>query len=306
MKSIYMTALALATAFGAPAFAYNGSIVFSASEKATHASKASEIAQSAADCMDAQWLDHVSFFKQHGVSRYFGNRRYIKGEKPGVRADGHPLTPIRPELRKHGVDVSLENELTSMSCVDFARKCLSEAFAASGQSTFWDRIEAFNQFNGNIGPAIAVGLQAIGWKLVYWNPDHAQDKTIDDEDQRLRAGNPGHVWGYHGALFQSSVISPSHHYYQYQVDDFKTLVNFGTHVPQKFLQVPFFMGFANIGYHVFLGYHGQVIEAHSARGLFAMDNMENTEFNPAAGGGPKSTNSEKYHSGLIAVPPGYL
>ena len=66
------------------------------------------------------------------------------------------------------------------------------------------------------------------------------------------------------------------------------------------------MGFAHIGYHVFLGFHGRVIEAHSVRDLFAMDNMENTEFNPLAGGGPKSTKSEIYRSGLIAVPPGYL
>lgn len=92
-------------------------------------------------------------------------------------------------------------------------------------------------------------------------------------------------------------------YYESKVDNASRLVNFATTPPAAFKNVPLFIGIAHAGYHVFPGRRGDVIEAHSMRNLDARDNLEVAPFNPlAAGGAPRWTRSEKYRSGLIAVP----
>jgi hypothetical protein len=96
----------------------------------------------------------------------------------------------------------------------------------------------------------------------------------------------------------------SNTYYFNKVDDKTLLVNFGTSVPSQFRSVPFFVGIAHTGYHVFPGFTGNVIEAHSTRLLSSVDNLEKSPFNPLAnGGGPRWTATEKYRSGLVGVPP---
>ncbi|RZA09286.1 MAG: hypothetical protein EOP11_02190 [Proteobacteria bacterium] len=295
----------LALLTSAPAMAYQGSISFTEAEKSEHAGRAGIVAEAAANCLTDTYAEHTSFFDKHGVSKFFGNRRYIKGEKPGRRADGRELTPIRPELRKHGIDPNMEKLLTSMSCVDLARRCLGEGFARAGESEFWEKIDAFNKKNGNIGPAVLLGLQALGWKLVYWNPDPSQNAKWDAADRARAPTNPSHVWGHHQARYDS-VMGPKRKYYEYYVDDRTTLNGFGKKVPSAFTSAPFFVGFAHTGYHVFVGQKGQVIEAHSVRDLFSQDNVESNPFNPLAGGAPMRTSTEVYLSGLIAVPPGTL
>jgi hypothetical protein len=301
MKTFLLAALLLAP----PAEAYVGTISFSEAEKLEHSSKIGVITETANACLNRTWNSHLSFFKANKVSKYFGNRRYIKGEEPGKRADGKALTPIRPELRKRGISPDLEKQLTSMSCVDLARQCLAEGFSAAGEAEYWKRIDTFNKQNGNIGPAILLGLQAIGWKLVYWNPDPSQNEAWDEADQKRAPGNPSHVWGHHAVRYKS-VMGPKAKYYEYTVDDRRTLVGFRDQVPASFLSVPFFVGFAHTGYHVFVGGEGEVIEAHSVRDLFSLENVEKNRFNPLAGGAPMSTRTEVYRSGLIAVPPGSM
>lgn len=284
------------------AFALVGTISFTQQEKAEHANKVSLIAETAAECLNAYYKDHVSsFHRRGGVTKYFGNRRYVKGETPARRADGKLLTPIRNELRKKGKPVSLEDEMTSISCVDLARVCLAEGFSAVGQSAFWERIDAFNKENRNIGPAILVGLQSLGWRLMFWNPDPPQNRVWDAADKLRNPTNSSRVWGYHEATYNS--VMKKNIYYEYQIDDKTSLVGFGTQPPKAFMEQPFFVGFAHIGYHVFLGTQGEVVEAHSVRSLFGLDNIEMTSFNPLGGGAPKSTDSEVYRSGVIAVPP---
>ena len=89
------------------------------------------------------------------------------------------------------------------------------------------------------------------------------------------------------------------------MDDKSLLVGFGTTVPAEFRNVPFFVGVAHTGYHVFPGFAGDIIEAHSTRRLDSIDNLERSAFNPLkAGGGPRWTTTEKYRSGLVGIPPG--
>lgn len=92
-------------------------------------------------------------------------------------------------------------------------------------------------------------------------------------------------------------------YYDSTVGNVTKLVGFKKVEPPAFKTVPFFVGIAHAGYHVFPGRRGDVIEAHSMREMIAKDNIEVAPFNPLVqGGAPRWTRSEKYRSGLIAVP----
>jgi hypothetical protein len=305
-----------------PAFGIVGSLNFTAAEKADHAAKADVIAQAAAQCLHDHWNDHVQFYTNHTsgkkhLSRYFGNRKWIKGEKNSVRYDinGKPvatLYAIRPALRAAGFDPELEKQMVSMSCIDLSRACLGSAFDKYGQGSYWDRIDAFSVANHTIGTVIQVGLQALGWKMLYWNPDPSQNKDFDAFDQRaITEGKMGKViQGYHAYTY-STVQKRNVYYkdstgYEYKVDDKTTLVGFGQNPPATFKKIPFAVGTANIGYHVFLATEGDVIEAHSVRDIFSFDNLEFNPFNPLAGGAPLQTKWEHYRSGIIVVPPGYL
>ena len=118
---------------------------------------------------------------------------------------------------------------------------------------------------------------------------------------RFGLGFSGLVWGGHALRYASAKNKAT--YYDLHVDDADKLVGFVKSPPAAFKQVPFFVGTAHVGYHVFPGRKGDVIEAHSMRAMNAKDNMEVSQFNPLGpGGGPRWTNSEKYRSGLIAVP----
>ena len=93
-------------------------------------------------------------------------------------------------------------------------------------------------------------------------------------------------------------------YYHVPVDDATTLVGFQTAVPESFQKIPFFIGTAHSGYHVFPGFFGNVIEGHSMLPLTARNNVELSLFNPLVpSGGPRGTQGEKYRSGIIAIPP---
>jgi hypothetical protein len=148
-------------------------------------------------------------------------------------------------------------------------------------------------------------LQQLGWKIYYWNPNPSKNADWDDEDRRLNPPKAGKTWNpvWGGHVLRHDSVVRRKIYYETKVDNASALVNFGTATPASFRNVPLFIGIAHAGYHVFPGRRGDVIEAHSMRNLDARDNLEVAPFNPlASGGAPRWTRSEKYRSGLIAVP----
>ena len=81
-------------------------------------------------------------------------------------------------------------------------------------------------------------------------------------------------------------------------------MGFGKKTPYLTSQTKFWVGIANGGYHVFPGTYLNVVEAHSTRHITSIDNLEFSDFNPlASGGGPRWSRTEKYVSGMIAIPP---
>ena len=179
-------------------------------------------------------------------------------------------------------------------------------FNVTGMSNTWKKINAQLKIGQKFyGTDLQIMLQQLGWKIYYWNPDPSQNAAWDADDQALNPLRPGRkwmpVWGGH-VLRHASAVNRGV-YYDSTVDNVTKLVGFKKTQPAAFKTVPFFVGIAHAGYHVFPGRRGDVVEAHSMREMIAKDNIEVAPFNPLAqGGAPRWTRSEKYRSGVIAVP----
>ena len=282
----------------ASANTYTG-IEFSDDEKRLHASRIDVLTETAANCLERKYENHINFHKRWGVSLYYGNRKYTKGWDRRY-ANGRWLTPIKPELQSKGLDPDLEKNLLSISCVDLALTCLEEGFEEAGLESQWRKVRAF--VPNKIGNRLQHALQALGWTMMYWNPDPSKNDVWDLDDRTVAPKNPLNVWGNHAAHYRA-VMSRNTYLYNI-VDDKTSLVGFKSTFPSVMENFPFAVGTAHAGYHVFPMSYGEVIEAHSTRSLFSIENLEYSVFNPLAyGGGPRWTGTEKYRSGLIVVPP---
>jgi hypothetical protein len=307
-----------------------------------------QIADTAASCLREQERIHLKFYQDHGYSKFFGNRNpknktpdnrmlvLLKILKPSLFSEAD-----RAELEKRKIlsltdflayirDVNTgvyqevlrlkpqlarrERELVTSSCVGLALRCLGEGFKSAGMGSTWDKIWEHEKINNNFyGTDLLKALVDLGWTSLYWNPDPSQNAVWDQEDKKLNPLTEGRrwmpVWGQHADYYATAMSPRNPRYFGIPIEDSKTLVGFQKQPPMSFQNVPFFVGIAHGGYHVFPGTMGRVIEAHSMRSLNAKDNLEFSRFNPLdqeSHGGPRWTNSEHYRSGVIVVPPGTL
>jgi hypothetical protein len=270
--------------------------MFSSAEIKTHRDTLETFCDSAADFLDWVYDDHLKFYAKWGVSKYYGDR------KPE-----HKTRELRiKQLRKFGKPEFLADQQVTTACILLAMQACERGFNATGMASTWKKINTQLRIDEKLyGTDLQIMLQQLGWKLYYWNPDPSQNAAWDAEDQTLNPLKPGRkwmpVWGGH-ALRHSSAINKGA-YFDASVDNVTKLVGFKKTQPAAFKSVPFFVGIAHAGYHVFPGMRGEVVEAHSMREMIAKDNIEVAPFNPlGTGGAPRWTSSEKYRSGLIAVP----
>ena len=280
-----------ATLLTLSAQAWKGSVSFSASEKAQHLQTLSTLLSQSKSCLETNLQYHQKFFRQYGISPFYGDVSSFSKLSTAER---------RQTLQDMGVDPALVSQLRPTSCVGYATMCLERGFAAAGQQALWKKVDAYVELNDYDGTALQNALRELGWKVVYWNPDVSQNQAWDREEQRLDPEDHGAFWGYHEERWHS--VSTRHTYYFNVVDDIKMLVNFGRQTPQVFKNIPYFVGTAHTGYHVFSGSFGQVVEGHSTRAINDPQTVETSPFGPLNdGGGPRG----RYRSGLMAVPPGY-
>jgi hypothetical protein len=270
--------------------------MFSTAEIRKHRETLDVFTDAAADFLDWVFADHVAFFNKWGVSKYYGDR------KPEHRTKERRMA----QLRKFGKPQFLADQQVATACVVLAMQACERGFIATGMANTWKKIHAQLKIDNKLyGTDLQIMLQQLGWKLYYWNPDPSQNAAWDAEDQALNPLRPGRkwmpVWGGH-ALRHASAVNRGV-YYDAKIDNVTKLVGFKKTEPAAFKTVPFFVGIAHAGYHVFPGRRGDVVEAHSMREMIARDNIEVAPFNPLTqGGAPRWTRSEKYRSGVIAVP----
>ena len=286
--------------------AYQGEISFTQDEVRRHLDGLPTIMDTAAECLKEDLSYHQSFFRKWGISPFYGDRSSFARVKLGEgeyrsTTVGEKKSYLRSYRRYTEKQINTYIQLTQpTSCVGLVLKCLGKGFAAAGQEDLWSQLKTFTIENDVEGGALQEGLQKLGWRLAYWNPDTSQNEVWDREDQRRNPGNKDYIWGKHA--YNWSVVKRSRKYLYNKVDDISSLVNFGEQVPHAVRDVPFFVGVAHMGYHVFPGSFGNIIEGHSTRKLHDPQTIEASPFNPLMdGGGPRGF----YRSGLIAIPPGY-
>ncbi len=270
--------------------------MFSTAEIRKHRDTLDTFSKAAADFLDWVYADHIAFFDRWGVSKYYGNR------KPE-----HRTYELRvKQLRKFGKPVSLADQQVSTACILLAMQAVEHGFNATGMANTWKKITTQLKIDQKFyGTDLQIMLQQLGWKIYYWNPDPSRNEAWDADDQAINPLKPPRkwmpVWG--GHAYRYATVMNKSIYYETKVDNATALVGFKSTTPAAFKTVPIYVGIAHAGYHVFPGRRGDVIEAHSMREMTARDNIEISPFNPlASGGGPRWTRSEKYRSGLIAVP----
>jgi hypothetical protein len=270
--------------------------MFTSVEIRKHRDTLDQFTDAAADFLDWVFADHIAFFNTWGVSKYYGER------KPEHRTRERRMA----QLRKFGKPQFLVDQQVATACIVLAMQACERGFNATGMPNTWKKIHTQLKIDNKLfGTDLQIMLQQLGWKIYYWNPDPSQNAAWDADDQALNPLRPGRkwmpVWGGH-ALRHASAVNRGI-YYDSTVDNVTKLVGFKKTQPAAFKTVPFFVGIAHAGYHVFPGRRGDVVEAHSMREMIAKDNIEVAPFNPLAqGGAPRWTRSEKYRSGLIAVP----
>jgi hypothetical protein len=232
--------------------------------------------------------------------------------------------------------------LKEESCVGFALICLEYSFRESGQKDLWHKIITYTKANGLEGTALQNALRELGWQVLFWNADPSLNKKWDEyEFKGNTKADPEKEDGYHEYVWQRIQSEAKNHLPVYyginRVDDWTTLVGFKTTPPESFTKIPFFVGSAHFGHHVFVGMSGQMIEAHNdfsvESALISLSEpyfpFEEREFNPLKKGdyfaddfdigsperpqSPENTNEPvqggprgEFFSGLIAVPPGFL
>jgi hypothetical protein len=326
----FLCVSAAALALASTSFAgYKGSLNFTAADRARHADGLRVIMDSASACLKAKLDKHNSFIHQFGVSAYYGDNSSF-AKKKIIGDDGTEKTVLttpeekRQILRSMRVQESLVQQFVpQVQCFKVGddtvpreipenaaqcklamqpTSCIGDGFAAAGQQDLWERIANFTQVNGVQGDALQVALQQLGWKIAYWNPDLSAAERWDQQEQEQYPGDPKHIWGRHVET-EASVLGPRHKYFWTTVNDWTSLVDFGRTPPAAIQNVPFFVGIAHLGYHVFPGTYGQIIEGHSTRIVNDKDTLQTSPFNPLVmGGGPRGG---PYKSGIVAIPPGY-
>ena len=257
-----------------------------------------QISATASACLENTYQEHLDFYKKWHVSKFYGNR------KPDLKTK----ELRRAALHKYGAPEELVDQLEAMSCIGLTLRCLGAGFQAAHLEPTWKKIFDYLSIDNKfLGTDLQKMLHELGWQSIYWNPDPSQNEVWDLEDRKLNPLKPGKtwmaVWGGHAARY-ATVIN-KHNYFNIPIDDLTMLTGFKKNPPMIFRQEPFFVGTAHAGYHVFPGFHGRVIEAHSSRPLNSVDNLQVSEFNPLEQrlGGPKWSLSEHYRSGVIVVPP---
>lgn len=199
-------------------------------------------------------------------------------------------------------------EPVETSCVGFVLKQLKNGYESNGMGNRWAEIAQSVYDNSGQGTYLLQGLREDGWKLIYWNPDKRFPTTRVVSPS---IANDHHIWTWamirDGNPYMENVLSYEKVFPGLPIDhmalDFRpsnsSETDFNRNALEILRNIPFFVGVANGGYHVYLGSKGMVIESHSTRSPTDATNIELRPLNQFG-----LDKGESYLSGVIAVPPG--
>ncbi len=310
MKKIFLFSLSILALSNFAA--YKGQVHFSSNQINTHQRSISQLVKISENCLKRHKQEHLNFYQSNCqtysngqrvcLSKFYGERRYSM-TRGARRSDGQPLQYLPDALRQAGFNPAYASQMKTTSCVGLALQCLKEGFQQTNQEYTWNQVMHFVRSNGVGGTALQHALSKLGWTTFYWNPSPLEDLAANAQSWDLEEKNwPSKGWH----LYRYQRIQSRGTYWFNNVDDAYAMVGFGAGSPRRLESIPFWVGTAHTGYHVFPGTRSEVVEAHSTRDITSRDNIEFSRFAPFQnGGGPRWTRTEKYRSGLIVVPPTY-
>jgi hypothetical protein len=270
---------------------FKGSVSFSEEEKRVHLQSIHSLTAAAEICLKEDLKTHTDFYKKYGISAFYGQNSAFSKMSQNEKRDF---------LIKRKLDPKLLEIIKPTSCVGLSLKCLERGFSTTGQTAVYKQLLAFTVLNGVDGTALQHGLRALGWKTLYWNPDTSKNKSWDRLEKIADRFNKKHFRGFHEDNFIA--VKNKATYYFNEIDISDLLLNFSDTEPNYLKGIPFFIGTAHMGYHVFPGYYGVVVEAHSTRAITDEQTIESAPFNPLSDDGAPSG---RYRSGLISIPPSF-
>lgn len=273
---------------------------------------------------------HVNGLATTGIGSMYGPKSYYAK----LESDEARLEYIE-KRKKPGTQPPLP-KLTS--CIGFVQNQLRAGYLSAGKRDRILEIDRYVGHKDGQGGYLLQQLQEDGWKLIYWAPDarnpteRLKNRSKESDHHRWTFGmvnaGKGYLTGSKSTLKRTNGPDELDIFPGLKVDylavnyrptnptldpeeaalwdkwvpeeqrhDIKVLRNLKA---DEFLQsLPFFVGIANGGYHVYLGSKGMIIESHSTRGPTDQTNIELRPFNQFG-----LFEKESYLTGVIAVPPG--
>lgn len=138
-------------------------------------------------------------------------------------------------------------------------------------------------------------LQKDGWEAVYWNPD---TNAPQETDAKLINMHKRSVLEAQNGVYNNNSIHVNHILANYRPSS-RSKTKRSLDGLQRLNRIPFWVGVANYGHHAFVGYRGNVSEAHNHEMPTSPLLIKNTPFSIWSG-----YTKEKYLSGIIMIPPG--
>jgi hypothetical protein len=180
----------------------------------------------------------------------------------------------------------------------WALKHVKAAYAAAGKKERGEQIDRIVESRRDAAEVLIVELQKDGWHSIYWNPDVNAPDEVNEGKKSL------HERSWQEASrgeYMNGKIKVDYSLVNYRPSK-RSKTKKNTSSLRKLKRVPFWIGMANYGKHVFVGYHGHVSEAYSMEMPTSPRLIMDSEFANWSG----SYKSEKLLSGIIMVPPGSL
>jgi hypothetical protein len=198
---------------------------------------------------------HVDAIAERGYGKYYG-----------VQSSWRPTSAGSHDVKQ-------------MSCIGWALEVTGAAYQAIGRGAVWTLIRRATVVRQALGTVLLEQLLKDGWTGVYWNPD-----TKNPAD-----GSNEHP-------FSASVARSQKSYYKLRVSD--SIVDYKATPPnragiEKLAKMPYWVGIARGGMHVFCGSRESVSEYHWDHGPTSTTAIEVI-----------SLESFAWLSGMLCFPPG--
>lgn len=316
MMVVNLRILAILLFFQLPLLGYGATFVTEESEAAQVIGR---------DSVKKAIRDHRAHLQKTGVGLFYGSKssyspiKKLQSASDTMWSDIDRFSYIKTILRKDFVQtlrstsavdayvgslvgnqdqLPRNGDMEMTSPVLWALKHVKAAYTAAGKKERGEQIDRIVESSGSAAHILIMELQKDGWHSIYWNPDVNAPAEPNESKKSLherswQEANRGE--------YMNGKIKVDYSLVNYRPSP-RSKTKKNTSSLTKLKRVPFWIGMANYGKHMFVGYHGHLSEAYSMEMPTSSRLIVDSEFANWSG----NYRSEKLLSGIIMVPPGSL